>query len=379
MNLASVPLIFQNCSNIFIANKDEKYAKCTIPKGEDACNLLKELHRAKEFRTYFLAVLPIVLSVIAFLLNITYFVILIRCFISDDNNYRKRYVFLMSRTVSILLANVLLYVVVIVWKSDGFVYTSAMIFIFLGALNFLSVTGTYIGLTTLLYTAITHNFWYRYSLRLKHCVAGVALMWLLSAASSICVGLWGATLFYPDSAPVSCELETCQRPLAICIVVCLALCYSTVLGLYVLMMIRLHLITRNSTFVKTKSATNNMTAIKRLGLNMLTFAVGTIPILIVCIVAVSNLGELAFLGEGDKTPCKSFTNSPLFVEVEILASVAAIFRLIAMIIDPVINTLADQKMSRMFKNGAVRLGRSIKSLRTLSTQRTKVQSTAENE
>lgn len=90
------------------------------------------------------------------------------------------------------------------------------------------------------------------------------------------------------------------------------------------MMARLHRLVRKSSMIQARSNSNSMTAMKRLGLNMITFAIGSIPILIVCIVALANLRELSSLGEGSKGPCKTFLHSSLFVEVEILASVAAI-------------------------------------------------------
>ncbi|PIO52651.1 hypothetical protein TELCIR_26041 [Teladorsagia circumcincta] len=87
----------------------------------------------------------------------------------------------------------------------------------------------------------------------------------------------------------------------------------------------------------------------RLGMNMLTFAVGSIPILIVSIVAMVNLRRLSTLGEGEKSPCKTYRSAHLFVVVELLASIAAIVWLIAMILDPIINTAADRKIMAMLR------------------------------
>ncbi|CAB3402948.1 unnamed protein product [Caenorhabditis bovis] len=342
MSYDVIPLVFQNCSNIFRPNHDEKYANCSITGGEDPCFLLKELHRAKEYRTYFLAILPIILSVIACILNICYLILQIKCFRNEKSSFKKRQVFLISRSISTILANVLFYIVIIVWKSNGFMYTSAMIFILIGSVNFLSVTGTYIGLTILLYIAIAEILFYR-RISLKHCCLILVSIWVLSIASSVCVGLWGATLFYPDTAPISCSYEHCQRPLAITIVVCLSVCYGTVLILYLAMLLRLRYLMKKSRAIQSRSNSSSMTALKRLSLNMITFAVGSVPILIVCIVALANLKDLSSLGEGDKSPCKTYLHSSLFVEVELLASIAAIVWLIGMIIDPAINTMADHK------------------------------------
>lgn len=63
---------------------------------------------------------------------------------------------------------------------------------------------------------------------------------------------------------------------------------------------------------------------RRLSMNMITFAIGTIPILIVCIVALVNLKELSSLGEGCKSPCKTFRLSYLLIDVEMMASISAI-------------------------------------------------------
>ncbi|KAJ1356792.1 hypothetical protein KIN20_014587 [Parelaphostrongylus tenuis] len=54
---------------------------------------------------------------------------------------RKRYLFLISRSLSTIMALLLLYVVNICWRASGFAYNSTMIFLFLGGLNFLSITG----------------------------------------------------------------------------------------------------------------------------------------------------------------------------------------------------------------------------------------------
>ncbi|UMM23692.1 hypothetical protein L5515_004289 [Caenorhabditis briggsae] len=195
---------------------------------------------------------------------------------------------------------------------------------FIGSSTFMSVTGTYITLTIVLYLAVAHHISYMTTVTLKHCWLLIALIWFLSTVSSVFVALFGATLFYPDSAPISCSFESCQRPLAISIVVTLSICYGTVIGLYIAMMTRLHRLVRKSSLVQARSNSNSMIAMRRLSLNMITFAVGSIPILVVCIVALANLRELSSLGEGCKSPCKAFLYSYLFIDVEMLASIAAI-------------------------------------------------------
>ncbi|KHJ76997.1 hypothetical protein OESDEN_23383 [Oesophagostomum dentatum] len=115
-------------------------------------------------------------------------------------------------------------------------------------------------------------------------------------------------------------------------------------------------------------------AMNRLGMNMATFAIGSIPILVVCIVALANLRSLASLGEGEKSPCKTYLSSHLFVQVEILAATAAIVWLIAMILDPIINTAADRKIMSMLRNWLHCFRKTVKSVHrqmTLTTQVTK--------
>ncbi|CAI4230778.1 unnamed protein product [Auanema sp. JU1783] len=310
-----------------------------------------ELHRAKDFRTYFLAIIPVVLSVIAFILNAIYTIIQIKAYRTESSGYRKRYCFLLSRSLSTLMALILLYIVIIVWKSGGFQYATAMIFMFVGCLSFLSIAGTYIALSCLLYTAIVHPIVYKVDVTLRYCYYCVIGVWVFSLAASVCVGLWGATLFYPDSSPVKCSFRSCQKPLSIVIVISLAIWFSSVQIIYAFLWVRLRnrhnkaTIERQSTVISSDShVSSSLRAMNRLSLNMITFAVGSVPILIVCIVALANLKKLSSLGEGKKSHCKTYLNSCLFIQVEILASIAAIVWLLAMILDPIINTTADRKL-----------------------------------
>ncbi|KAK6742824.1 hypothetical protein RB195_010222 [Necator americanus] len=377
----TVPPVFHDCPYEFIPGRDEKYALCNITNGDSPCFLLKELHRAKEFRIYGFAVVPIILSILAMILNVTYLAIQLKIYLKEEESARKRYLFLISRTLSTIMALLLLYVVIICWKASGFSYASVMIFLLLGGLNFLSITGTYIALSILLYTAIVHPFYYHSELTIKHCYVLIALISLFSTIASTCVGLWGATLFYPDSAPVSCTFRGCQKPLAILIVIGLSMSYGSVLGIYAALIIRLQIRLRRSRISldrTTKSDHNDerqlthMRAMNRLGMNMVTFAVGSVPILIVCIVAMVNLRSLSSLGEGEKSPCKTYLNSRLFVQVEILAATAAIVWLLAMIFDPIINTVADRKIMAMLRNWSHCFRRTVKSVRRQVTVTTQV-------
>ncbi|KAK6023587.1 hypothetical protein OSTOST_10623, partial [Ostertagia ostertagi] len=210
---------------------------------------VQELHKAKEFRVYGFTVIPIVLSLLAMILNVTYLIIQLKIYRKEEESARKRYLFLISRSLSTIMALVLLYVVIICWKLGEFAYPSAMIFLLLGGLNFLSITGTYIALTLLLYTAIVHPFFYQSSITMKHCYIFIASIWVCSTLASLCVGLWGATLFYPESAPVHCSYRGCQKPLAVIIVIGLSISYATVLGLYAMLLLRLHMRLRRSRVV----------------------------------------------------------------------------------------------------------------------------------
>ncbi|KHJ82560.1 hypothetical protein OESDEN_17746, partial [Oesophagostomum dentatum] len=141
----TVPPVFQDCANEFIPGKDEKYALCNITTGESPCELLKELHKAKEFRIYGFAVVPVTLSVLAMILNVTYLAIQLKIYMKEEESARKRYLFLISRTLSTIMTLLLLYVVIICWQVSGFSYASTMIFMLLGGLNFLSITGRFFG------------------------------------------------------------------------------------------------------------------------------------------------------------------------------------------------------------------------------------------
>lgn len=134
-----IPFIFQNCSQYFV-DGDEIYATCDIDKETDPCYLLKELHRSDTFSTYFLAIIPMVLSIITFIINLGYLIAQIKCFRYETMGFKKREAFLMSRSSSNIFAIVLFYVILIVWKVNGFNYVSAMIFIIIGGSTFMSIT-----------------------------------------------------------------------------------------------------------------------------------------------------------------------------------------------------------------------------------------------
>uniref|UniRef100_A0A7E4UYR0 G_PROTEIN_RECEP_F1_2 domain-containing protein n=1 Tax=Panagrellus redivivus TaxID=6233 RepID=A0A7E4UYR0_PANRE len=351
------PAIFENCPEY--TPKDCKYGACGSFSDEDGCTYLKTLHLAKGFRTYFLAIIPLVLSIISIIANIIFALFSTLVLMKNGKSSKKRYAFLLSRSVSTIVAQILFYVVLISWKTGSFEYSSASIFILIGSLSFLTLTGTYLALSTLMYFAVIHPFWYRTNVTMARVVAVNVVIWILSVAFSICVGIYGATLFYPETAPISCSYKTCQQPLAIILTVVLGLCYFVTLIAYATMLIRMHLRnTRRNGHVQVlrqDSIDRNITAMNRLSFNLVSFAISKLPILIVCIVAVANLDHLKTLGNGDKSPCKTFLNGKLYFQVELLASIAAIVWLIGMISDPVINGLSDPNMVMYMKNGFHRI------------------------
>lgn len=74
------------------------------------------------------------------------------------------------------------------------------------------------------------------------------------------------------------------------------------------------------------------------------------------------------LGLGQKSPCKTFLNGRLFMQVELLASLAAIVWLIGMCLDPVINALADPFIYKFVR---LMLGKARYAMAKVSTRRLK--------
>lgn len=142
------------------------------------------------------------------------------------------------------------------------------------------------------------------------------------------MGIYGATLFYPETAPITCQFRSCQEPLAIVLVVVLAICYITVLVVYLLMFLRMRYRNRKASrqrnIIRQPSIERNVKAMNRLSFNLISFAFSKLPLLIVSVVALANLKHLASLGNGEKSSCKTFMNGELYFQVELLASIAAI-------------------------------------------------------
>ncbi|KAK0415000.1 hypothetical protein QR680_011725 [Steinernema hermaphroditum] len=351
-----IPPEFEKCPNEY-REPDLKYANCVVSYDQDRCVLLRDLHDAKEFRKFFLAYVPFILATIAILFNIFFVVLGGVLFANQQVGSKKRYAFLLSRSISTLMALTLFYIVMIFWKTGGFQYSSATIFLLMGCLTFLTLTGTYLAMTSLLYIAIVHPLWYKQKVTLVKCLIIISIIWLVAIAFSVCVGLFGATLFYHDSAPFYCDFKTCQQPIAIVVVVVLSVCYVSVMVFYVCMLIRMRLRHatrlvegRRDTIVSiTTGKQTNIRAMYRLSFNLGVFAVSKCPILIVAIVALAHLEHLATLGNGYKNSCKTYLNGSLYLQVEILASIAAIVWLCGMIVDPVVNIVCDPRFTKLVK------------------------------
>lgn len=81
-------------------------------------------------------------------------------FISFNRTFRsrKRYTFLVNRSAAAVIAQILIYIVLITWKAQAFKYSTATLFLIAGGLSFLVYTLVYLAITFLLYRAITVCF-----------------------------------------------------------------------------------------------------------------------------------------------------------------------------------------------------------------------------
>uniref|UniRef100_A0A914C5H8 G-protein coupled receptors family 1 profile domain-containing protein n=1 Tax=Acrobeloides nanus TaxID=290746 RepID=A0A914C5H8_9BILA len=361
-----VPPEFQDCPKEYRPETDYQYLTCVVPSDEDRCELLKELHLVKDFRTYFLAVIPLILSIITSLLNIAFVILAI--YVLDrrkvGRSSKKLYAFLLSRSISTIIVQLLFYVVLIVWKTGGFHYSSATIFLLVASLSYLTMTGTYLAMTSLLYMAVSRPLWYRTNVTLVKCSLVIMMIWVISIGFSVCVGLFGATLFYHNTSPIACSFQDCQKPLALAIVIILSICYISVIALYISMFTRIRWRHRRRRsmenihieVVRKASEMRNEKALYKLSLNIGTFVVSKMPILVVSIVALANLEHLSSLGDDKKSPCKTYLHGSLYFQVELLASIAAIIWLIGMIADPIVNAICDPHMLKMLIHLKNRVG-----------------------
>ncbi|KAI6239114.1 G-PROTEIN-RECEP-F1-2 domain-containing protein [Aphelenchoides fujianensis] len=309
---------FANCRD-YRGEKDDKYVQCLANTSGDPCTLIRDLHRAKEFRTYFLAIIPFVLSVVCIVINLLFIYLAYLHVLRRRRSSKKRYTFLINRSISAVIAQILLYIVLITWKARKLQYSSAAMFLLVGGLSILIYSGTYLIVTPL---------WYKQKVTIQLCLWIIAIIWVLSVGFSIMFGLLGATLFYPESAPIHCEYYRCQFPMSIRLK---NASISDQRGQQ-----------EGNTQERLVTHERNVRTLNRLSMNLIAFAVSKLPLLIVATVALSNLHDLtSHLGFGDKAPCKTFSNASLFYQVEILASIAAILWLLGMSVDPLISIGSD--------------------------------------
>ncbi|KAI6215425.1 G-PROTEIN-RECEP-F1-2 domain-containing protein [Aphelenchoides besseyi] len=343
---------FLGCPN-YQAGKDDKYAQCLLNMtgNPDPCTLIRDLHRAKEFRAYFLAIIPFILSVITIIINLVFIYLVWFHIFRKGRSSKKRYTFLINRSISAVIAQILLYVVLIAWKAKSLHYSSATIFLLVGGLSILTHTGTYLAVTWMLYRAVTTPLWYKKNITMSLCLWIIGVIWLLSVGVSILFGLLGATLFYPNTAPIHCEFYHCQFPMAVTLVIIFLFSFFAVITFYLVMVLRIRM--KNAGIgdqSRSKDGNErerlvthdrNIRTMNRLSLNLVAFSISKLPLLIVAIVALANLHNLSVLGYGAKVPCKTFEHGRLFYEVECLASIAAILWLFGMSLDPVISIGTD--------------------------------------
>jgi hypothetical protein len=136
-------------------------------------------------------------------------------------------------------------------------------------------------MTFLLYKAVTQPFWYKKNVTIQNCLISILAIWIMSIACSIVLGLYGATLFYPNTSPIPCPYYQCQWPLSIAIVVILTISYSVVIAFYIGMVLRIRwkednmLIGDTDSVGKTRerslTTTRNIRTMNRLSLRFVTF------------------------------------------------------------------------------------------------------------
>ena len=154
---------------------------------------------------------------------------------------RKRYVFLISRSISLVTANLYVYIFYILGKFNVADYVTFMVLITFEEANFFHIgckTGyhedlkskflaTYFGLTILLYIAITKEVFYKTRITLRFCYIYLIVSFLFFLLISVfltksrwtkdcfqfVVTLFELAPYFPDQSPVKCSYEDCQKPL----------------------------------------------------------------------------------------------------------------------------------------------------------------------
>uniref|UniRef100_A0AC35TSF6 G_PROTEIN_RECEP_F1_2 domain-containing protein n=1 Tax=Rhabditophanes sp. KR3021 TaxID=114890 RepID=A0AC35TSF6_9BILA len=322
--MADIPHQFLNCSN-FVYPHDLKYSNCSIDLYMNPCDSLHWLHLANNFRTYFLVIIPFVISIFAIILNSC----LLFCVFkqwktinsSNTNTKKNQLIFKINRSVSSLFALISFYALLLVWKLGGFKYSSASIFIIVATSSFLTLAGFYFATTILLYLAIVYPLYYKSFVTKRKCYIASIFIWVFALSFAIAVGLLGATLFYPETAPITCDFKKCQLPVAIILTVIVTILYISVITVYLVMMCRIKVHTKSKPLhngpnsspttkisVSSYSISNSIKAMNRLSFNLITFMISNCPFIILALVTVVNLHKLSSIGFLAKTACKHFAN-----------------------------------------------------------------------
>ncbi|CEF65410.1 G protein-coupled receptor, rhodopsin-like family and GPCR, rhodopsin-like, 7TM domain-containing protein [Strongyloides ratti] len=375
-----IPYQFANCT-YFKYPHDLKYRDCSISLDMTPCESLKWIHLAKNFRTYFLAIIPFFISIFAIIINLYLVFCLInhwkKCTSDNGNEYasskKKQLIFLINKTITSIVALITFYIVLLVWKFGSLQYSSASLFIIVGSLSFITLIGFYFATTLLLYLAIVKPVYYRTVVTTRKCYIVVGIIWVAAFSFSILIGILGATLFYHDTSPISCQFKTCQDPIAISLTIFLGILYIFVIFEYIVMLYKMHKYTKKNSKLteviqnnspsflnkenindkerksSSSSMSNNIIAMNRLSINLCIFALSKLPFLILAIVTTVNLYHLSSLGELTKTPCKTFHFGKIYFEVEALASSAAIIWIVGMICDPIIVLSTDKGLKKEHK------------------------------
>uniref|UniRef100_A0A0K0DT71 G_PROTEIN_RECEP_F1_2 domain-containing protein n=1 Tax=Strongyloides stercoralis TaxID=6248 RepID=A0A0K0DT71_STRER len=347
-----IPYQFVNCT-YFEYPHDLKYKNCSISLNMTPCESLKWVHLAKNFRTYFLAIIPFFISIFAIIINLYLFFCLInywkKC-ISDKGNEhvsgkKKQLIFLINKTITSIVALVTFYVVLLVWKFGSLQYSSASLFIIVGSLSFITLTGFYFATTLLLYLAIVKPVYYKTVVTTRKCYIAVGVIWVFALSFSILIGILGATLFYHDTSPISCQFSTCQDPIALSLTIFIGILYIFVILEYIIMLYKIHVYTKTNSHLTTVIQNNSSLFLNNENIINKNGEIKNEN----TIVATVNLYHLSAIGELTKTPCKTFHFGKIYFEVEALASSAAIIWIIGMICDPIIVLSTDKALKKEHK------------------------------
>lgn len=94
-------------------------------------------------------------------------------------------------------------------------------------------------MTVLLYIAITKPNWYKAIMTLRNCLWLMVAIWLLSSLVAAPIGIYGTTMFLPVSAPLNCDVATCQRLFTFIFVIVYVICSTAVIGFYAILLAKI--------------------------------------------------------------------------------------------------------------------------------------------